>query len=121
MVICPSCGAPRDDDAIITSEDEEVSCRFCGWKGARRELLLLASNDLAQHPQILDRLTVLMEFMARSIGPQVGIKLIKLGLVSAEVEFAPLLAGLTRDSMNAAYKSLLLGLFPTEEDDAEAR
>lgn len=122
MVICPQCGAPRDDDgSIIVSDEEPVTCRFCSWSGTRRELLLLASNDLAKHPQIIDRLNVLMEFMARNIGPQVGIKLIKLGLVPADKEFAPLLAGLTRDSMNVAYKALVLGLFPTEEEDAATR
>lgn len=117
MVICPQCGAPREDSALVTSETDTVECRFCGWTGIRKELLFLTSGDLANHPQIVDRLTVLMEFMARKIGPQVGIKLVKLGLVPTDTKYAPLMAELVRNSMRAAYKSVVLGLFPTEEND----
>jgi len=117
MVICPECGAPKKDDSLIVSESELIKCQFCGWSGERKELLLLTSGDLAEHPQLVERLHVLMEFMARKIGPQVGIKLVKLGLVPMDREYAPLLAELTRDSMQAAYKSVVTGLFPAEEKD----
>lgn len=120
MVVCPDCGCPVEEESSIIATDREVFCKFCKWSGVSKDLLLLTSNSLSDHPQIIDKMTVLMEFFHKNLAPHIQMKILKLGLVPAEPEFAVILATMTRDAMQAAYKEILLGLFPNKGEEINA-
>lgn len=119
MVICPECGFPVDEGFVVAPE-EAVRCLFCKWVGSRKDLLLIAGGDLQNHPQMLDRLRVLMEFLSNNIVPQIGIKVVQLGLLPGDVRFAPLLASILKKVTLAAFRTLVTELLQEDRSGSEA-
>jgi hypothetical protein len=110
MVICPQCGWPHDGIGLTTEEQ----CKFCGWKGRRADLLFVPDDK----PQLADRLRELLRFMASNIAPQISVKVVSLGLVLPQMEYAPLLAAVMKNVTNAAMREIMKGLL--EADNAKA-
>jgi len=120
MRICPECGWPHSDVPVLIEGESDEECSFCSWKGPSKDLLLIAGGDLENHPQLMDRLRVLMEYVAQYVGPQMVVKMIKLGLLPADMQYKELIATVSRDISRGAFKSAVVGLFPMkEQEDAD--
>ncbi len=107
MLICPSCGWPHDEVLV----GGPTRCDFCGWAGSSTELLR-ASGELSDYPQIIERLKALSQAISTDIGPELAKRVVHYGLIERDPSFAPLLASVTKNACNAAFKSILMDLFP---------
>lgn len=107
MLICPSCGWPHEGSPLGGG----VHCDFCKWSGDAAELLRI-SGELSDYPQIVERLKALSQAVSTDIGKRLAQLVVHYGLIQADPSFAPLLATVTRNACNAAFKSVLLDLFP---------
>lgn len=107
MLICPACGWPHEGSPL----GGPVRCDFCKWTGDAADLLLI-SGELSDYPQIIDRLKALSQSISSDVGKRIAELVVHYGLVQADPMFAQLLATVTCNACNAAFKSVLFDLFP---------
>lgn len=107
MLICPACGWPHDEVLVAGP----TRCSFCGWAGASSDLLR-ASGELSDYPQIVERLKALSQSISTDIGPELARRIVHYGLIERDPTFTTLLATVTKNACNAAFKSILMDLFP---------
>lgn len=115
MVVCPQCGYPQQGTFGIIAE-RDTSCQRCDWTGLSSDLIAVPDGKFAD-PKSFDEL---YKFLQEKISPQVGRKMVELGLVKqidtgrmtpAEAKehlkvFTELLIGYSR----AGFESILRGV-----------
>jgi len=113
MVICPECGYPYEDEAYTIGE-RNIQCANCSWSGSSSKLI--AAPEAAP----VDKLQELFRFLGKDIGPQIGVRLVKLGLLtnSSEPENVAKIARVLQAGARGAFRGLVTALF-TEEVNGE--
>mgnify|MGYP001824616049 CR=1 FL=1 len=115
MVVCPQCGYPKEENALVIGE-RDVTCKMCAWHGSSSELLEFEDESKFQDPR---KLQEFMGFLQKHISPLVGKELANLELISRDPSpdniafITKLLVDYSRAGFGAVLKGLLLG--PKEE------
>ena len=113
-MICPECGYPYDDDSSIVAV-RDIICANCRWSGSSSKLLQV-KGELKGGVDVLQQLYF---FLGKSIAPQIGVKLVELGLLAPDkdpgnvVRIARVLSLVSR----ASFRSVLESLAPEESDE----
>lgn len=78
-VICPECGYPYEDNTYVVAE-RSVTCANCRWSGSSANLLQVRGELQGG----VDTLQQLYLFLGKNITPQIGVKMMELGLLCRE-------------------------------------
>ena len=110
MLVCPICAYPVKDDLMVTSVHNTV-CVLCGHRCESSDLVEYHDGDKLVSPEVFVQL---MRFLANDISPQIGGKLVQLGIVSSDSSavnialFTKLLISISRASFRAVLDGVLL-------------
>ena len=111
MVVCPKCGCPQVEDLLIVGEWDRT-CDMCDWRGSSTELIHREDDGRFKDPRAF---VSFMQFLHKTIAPQIGQELVRLELVSKDhtpgnlAHITKLLVGFSRAGFESVLKGVLSG------------
>jgi len=115
MLVCPNCAFPVENDLRVMSVSNVV-CVLCGHRCESSDLVRYRDDAKIVNPKVF---VELMQFFTQAITPQIGGKLVELGIMSADpsleniAAFTKLLIKISRASFQAVLEGVLI------QDDEE--
>ena len=114
MVVCPQCGCPQVEDLLVVGEWDR-SCDMCSWKGSSSELIRMDEEGKFKDPRVF---IDFMSFLHKNIAKQIGIELVRLGLVSSEPTPGNVahISLLLRNFSRAGFEAVLKGVLSAKKE-----